>query len=447
MLSLNNRALIAGSLIIAAFFALAGFSLQKAFDRHARAAMAQRLLGQVYVLIAASRRDDNGVVSMPDAWQNEKFLMVSPRFVAEIQHGDGFVWQSPAIKELNLSRQLAEHRNQYRFALQQTEGGDYGVLSYAVAWGEPGDQDFYHFRVAEDLTRYQRERGEFTTTLWISLAAVALVLLLVQRQMLRWELAPMRQAQLEIEQIERGERERLGEEYPGELRTLTGNINRLLVQQQEHIARYRHSLGDLAHSLKTPLSILQNAVSSQQEAASLRKLLQDQLSRINEIASYQLNRAATAGSGSLQKAIDIAALAAKVISGMKKVYALKHFDIETDIPDELQFALEEGDFLEILGNLLDNACKHCQSQVWVKMALDSVGLSIRISDDGTGFTAALIDRGPVRGERGDNSLPGHGLGLAMVHDIVQAYAGKMDLGNTEQGGAWVAIQLPASARI
>jgi len=447
MLSLNKRALIAGTLIIAAFFALAGLSLQQAFDKNARSALAQRLLGQVYVLIAASQRDDNGNVFMPESWHNEKVLSISPNLMAEIQHNASFVWQSPAIKELTIHRQLPDRRNQYLLSLQESEQGDVGVLSYAVAWGGANDRDFYFFRVVEDLTRYQQQRDEFTRTLWISLAGVALVLLLVQSQMLRWELSPLKRAHLEIEQIQLGERSLLSADYPGELKTLTGSLNQLLEQQAAQISRYRHSLDDLAHSLKTPLAILQNALSNADGGDSQSELIQEQVSRINQIASYQLARAATAGRASWQKAVNVAELARSVINGLNKVYAEKALSVTSALADELTFAIEEGDFIEIIGNLLDNAYKWCDTAVDLQISGDDEKLTLRVCDDGKGFSAAQLQQGPLRGVRGDMAIPGHGLGLAMVADIVEAYHGRLQLSNVydkneQVCGGCVEVHLP-----
>ena len=456
MLSLNKRALIAGSLIIAAFFALAGLSLQQAFDKNARSALAQRLLGQVYVLIAASRRNDNGQVYMPASWHNEKVLTISPNLMAEIQHGNEFVWQSPAIAELNITRQLPGQRNQYLLQLQDSPLGSLGVLSYAVAWGGAGDRDYYYFRVVEDLARYQQQRDEFTRTLWISLAGVALVLLLVQSQMLRWELAPLKSARSEIQQIQVGERENLSLDYPGELKTLTDSINQLLARQRAQISRYRHSLGDLAHSLKTPLAILQNALSNGKAPNEQRELLQQQLDRINQIASYQLARAATVGSAGFRKAVNVAELARSVMSGLNKVYAQKAPKVSLSLADNAVFAIEEGDFVEIVGNLLDNAYKWCKHAVAVQIGVSDQGLLLTVSDDGEGFAETQLQQGPLRGVRGDAQTPGHGLGLAMVADIIDAYHGQLSLSNgvtstitspnaTRLGGACVEVRLPTMA--
>lgn len=446
MLSLNKRALIAGSLIIAAFFALGGLSLQQAFDRNARSAMTQRLLGQVYVLIAGSQRDDSGNVFMPATWHSEKVSMISPNLLAEIQHGHDLVWQSTAMADLAITRNLPLQRNHYNLQLQQTPQGGFGVLSYAVAWGGPHDQDFTYFRVAEDLSRYQRQRDEFTHTLWVSLGGVALVLLLVQSQMLRWELAPLKRAQSEIERIRAGEGEHLEQDYPGELRSLTGSINQLLAQQREQIARHRHSLADLAHSLKTPLAILHNALSGPQANQAQDELIKQQLQRIDQIASYQLARAATAAQAGFQKAVNVAALTRSVLAGLNKVYAHKAPELIVALEDEVWFAIDEGDFMEIGGNLLDNAFKWCRHRVEVCVRIDNARLLVLVADDGEGFSSAQLEQGPQRGLRGDEQTPGHGLGLAMVADIVEAYRGDFHLANNaadaQLEGACVKLCLP-----
>ena len=149
------------------------------------------------------------------------------------------------------------------------------------------------------------------------------MLLAVQGTILRWGLAPLRQAENELTAIETGQQARLQGKYPPELRGLTGNINALLSHQQEHLERYRRTLGDLAHSLKTPLAVLQSSAENPQDPNELQAVVKEQVERMNQLTGYQLQRAATSGWSVLAAPVDVRAISQKVLAGLRKVYAEK----------------------------------------------------------------------------------------------------------------------------
>lgn len=454
MLSLNTRVLVTGIVVLVCFFGLSGVALQQAFVESARVAMKERLLGQVYVLIAAAEQDDQAMVSMPDVWRSEKFSMISPHLFADISRKDGaVVWRSPAMYSLELPIANVMRRNDHTFTIAHSASGlRFGVLTYAVAWSDTSLDDLYMFRVAEDLERYDQQVFAFRRKLWVSLAGVTLLLLLLQSQMVAWELSPLRMARRELVAIESGKQERLVCTYPGELNGLTNNINALLVQQQERLQRYRHSLGDLAHSLKTPLAVLQSALDQQQEAGPLRVVLQAQIERMNRIVEYQLQRAATAGRGVLAAPVAVVVVAEKVIHSLQKVYRDKPVALETRFPAELFFHGDEGDLYEVLGNVVDNAFKWCQSRIvvelreWHTAAGETQGLEIVVDDDGSGILDADLPYVLLRGARRDRSVEGYGVGLSMVADIIQVYGGELQITRAPLGGSRIQILLPEADR-
>ena len=450
MLSLNTRVLTAGFLVLVSFFSLSGIALQRAFVESAQAAMKERLLGQVYVLIAAAQLDDQAKVSMPDVWQSKKFSMISPNLYADISRNNaGVIWRSPAMHDIDLQLTLVTRRNDFNFRITQSETGvRFGVLTYAVAWSDTSQDDLYLFRVAEDLERYDQQVFTFRRKLWVSLAGVTLLLLLLQSQMVAWELSPLRMARQELEAIESGKKERLEYVYPGELKGLTNNINALLAQQQEHLLRYRHSLGDLAHSLKTPLAVIQSALDQHQQEAHLRPVVQAQIERMNQITEYQLQRAATAGRGVLAAPIAVTAVTEKVIHSLQKVYADKSVNLQTRISGDLVFHGDESDLYEVLGNVVDNAFKWCQTQIvvelrrWCDEKGNVKGLEIIVEDDGEGIRQEEVTSVLQRGVRKDQQVDGYGVGLSMVDDIVRVYGGHLQIEQAGIGGSRIQILLP-----
>jgi two-component system sensor histidine kinase PhoQ len=284
--------------------------------------------------------------------------------------------------------------------------------------------------------------------LWGSLGGVALLLLAVQGTILRWGLSPLRKATSELAAIEAGQQARLQGAYPPELQGLTGNINTLLSQQQEHLDRYRRTLGDLAHSLKTPLAVLQSVAENDDEQSQLSKTVKDQVERMNQITGYQLQRAATSGWMALSAPVNVKEVIRKVISGLNKVYAEKRVEVKFELDAGVDFHGDEGDLLELVGNLTDNAYKWCDHQVQVTAHSrpgpreDQWDILISVEDDGPGIEPEMVQYVMQRGRRADTDIAGHGIGLSIVRDIVQVYGGTLEITGSKLGGTAVNIWIP-----
>jgi two-component system, OmpR family, sensor histidine kinase PhoQ len=272
------------------------------------------------------------------------------------------------------------------------------------------------------------------------------VLLAAQGLILRWSLKPLRQVAAEIKDIETGRRDELSSGYPEELRPLTTNLNALLRQGRAHLERYRNALGDLAHSLKTPLAVARGALDNDADSGELRRTLGEQVARMNRTVDYQLQRAAAAGRIALSAPLPVAPLARKILDSLAKVYADRALQLRAEIAATTVFYGDEGDLLEILGNLADNACKWCRRQVVVRAhPTDRDGrteLMVEVEDDGPGIPA---DQAPLllnRGQRADPTVAGHGIGLAVVRDLVEeVYYGRLEIGQGALGGARVRARL------
>jgi two-component system sensor histidine kinase PhoQ len=265
--------------------------------------------------------------------------------------------------------------------------------------------------------------------------------------LLRWALEPVRRIEREIREVESGARTALTDVQPTELRGLAANMNTLLASERRRVEHYRNTLGNLAHSLKTPLAVIRSTLSGG-GAPVHGSVIDQQVGRMDAIVQHQLRRAAAAGGAVVGHAgVDVAPLLNELRAAMSKVYAHKDLMIEVVAPDEARFAGDRGDLFELGGNLLDNACKWCRSRVRIgaRRELDSLGrarLRLTIEDDGAGVAPGDRQRVFERGARVDEQVDGQGLGLAMVRDIVALYGGELTIGDSALGGAQIEVVLP-----
>lgn len=272
--------------------------------------------------------------------------------------------------------------------------------------------------------------------------SVALFLLLLTGQflLLRWLLRPVRQLEQDTGRLERGELQQLPEPALKELRPLATALNRLLERQARRIERSRHALADLAHALKTPLAALRQSLGTQippQAAGSL--------GRIEDIIQRELRHARWSHGETLGLApLDAAPALGELLQTMRLIHRGLVFEMEA--PASLMLRMDREDLLELFGNLLDNAGKWANSRVRLILQPAESGLRATIEDDGPGADITRLNHAVARGQRLDESRPGHGLGLAIVHQIVAAHGGTLRFDRSSQlGGLRVEVRLPDPA--
>ena len=454
-LSLNTRVLIAASAVLFSFFGLTGIFLERLYHDSIEDSLEERMFGHVYALIAAAEMGDDGHLVMAKQLPDTRFADAVFGLYGQVSSNDGrWSWHSDSMRGMTIPfveglPRLAKDGRQ----ITTPSGRRLYLFSYGVVWSdsnEPG-QD-YTFSVAQDLADFDAQIAAFRRSLWGMLSGVALLLLAVQWGILRWGLLPLKHAADELRAIEEGNQPRLQEDYPLELRSLTSNINALLSHQREHLERYRRTLGDLAHSLKTPLAILQTAAENRDACSELPEVVHEQVGRMNQITGYQLQRAATSGWTVLTAPISVPDIVDKVVSGLKKVYADKGVEVTTDLPANLEFAGDEGDLMEIIGNLTDNAFKWCKGRVSLRAHSKEgprggeMDLFIHVEDDGPGIPAEMVRYVMQRGRRADSDIAGHGIGLSIVRDIVQMYGGTLEIAESPLGGAAFHVWLPGGPK-
>ena len=447
-LSLNTRLLLASSVVLAAFLGFTGLVLDRAFRASADTALRDRLQGYVYALLAASDLDARGKLNLPAELPDARFSLIGSGLYAQVVDSAGVsIWRSKSLLGVAIPFAKTPGIGQREFT-QLAVDRDLPVLSLAftISWEtNSGGAQRYTYRVAESLASFNAEVGRFRRSLWGWLAGAAILLLLVQGAVLRWSLAPLRRVANDLHAIESGLARRLRNDYPGELRQLTDNLNGLLISADGHLKRYRDSLGNLAHSLKTPLAVLRGALDGETDDAALRALAREQLAGMTQLIEYQLQRAATSGRAPLAAPVQIKPIVEKIITALNKVYADKGVRVTLNVNASATFHGDAGDLTEMLGNLLDNAFKWCRGQVRVSAQPESRDagdalLDIVVEDDGPGIPDEMKSRVLQRGARADEATPGHGLGLAMVQDTVALYRGELVLAASPLGGLAAGIR-------
>ncbi len=450
MRSLNGRLLIAASVVLVAFLSLTGFTLDRAFRDSASSAVRDRLQAQLYMLLGAADLDAFNRLSLPQSLPEARFSTPDSGLYADVMDNQGnLVWRSPSLLGLALPFFPAvRNPGDTQFApLESSNDTPLFVLAFTVSWETaPNQYRLYTFRVAETQWNFRDQLWSFRRSLWGWLLASTGVLLAVQGAILRWSLKPLRQVAAEVTDIEAGRRTELSGSYPEELQPLTVNLNALLRHAHAHLDRYRNALGDLAHSLKTPLAVLRGALENSAPNEELRHTLSEQVERMNRTVDYQLQRAAASGRIALSAPLPVAPVARKILDSLAKVYASRAPQLQCEVTASTVFYGDEGDLMEILGNLADNACKWCHRQVVVRAHPaahgDRMELVVEVEDDGPGIPAEQAPLLLGRGQRADPTVAGHGIGLAVVRDLVEEiYYGRLDIGRGALGGALVRARL------
>lgn len=440
--SLGTRLLLIASLVMAVFFGVTGVVIERAWYETADNALQQRLQSFASILIAASEPGADGGMRIAHPVPETRFFLPRSGLYARIVRNDGrHGWDSPSLEQREIRFPTGLERGARRYeTLSLDDGSEVRSFSIGIAWeGVAPLNEGYTVSVAEDVTTFNAQVGGFRRTLWGWLTIVALALLGVQWAVLRWGLAPLRRVAGDIAAIEAGDKSRLDGEYPAELQGLTENLNALVQNERERRERYRNALGDLAHSLKTPLAVLRGAAEGDEDR-DFRAVVEGEVGRMSEIVDYQLRRAGTAGRSVLRAAVPVEPVVRRVVDALGKAWRDKAVVCEILGEPGVRFHGDEEDLVEILGNLLDNAFKWCRKTVRIHVQHGD-GLVMTIEDDGAGISDEVKAAVFERGVRGDASREGHGIGLAVVRDIVAVYHGRIVIDRSPLGGAKVAVEL------
>ena len=445
MHSLSRRLLVSVSVPLALFFGVMMLVLDSGFRALSQRSLQQVLDSQMVSLIAAAEPQPNGGYAPPPQALDLRLETPHSGFYAQIRSPQQD-WRSPSTVGVDID-----------FGNPSTSSGE-RVISYAIAGHErmalerrsiqfqddPEGSRVITFSVAVSLTPYEEQLWRFRQQLIGWFIGLMLVLLISLAALLRWVLAPLRRMEREIHEVEEGRSEQLGGGYPRELSGVATNLNALLSGERKRVARYRDTLGNLAHSLKTPLAVMRASL----PAPDTGSTVSTEIDRMTNIIERQLKRAAASGGALLGQApVEVAQVAAELRLTLLKVYAGKDLSLELQVPSSAQFIGDRGDLTELLGNLLDNACKWCRGRVRLSAGSDERAgqrqrLLLVVEDDGPGISADDRVRVGQRGVRTDENVPGHGIGLAMVRDSVDLYGGRLVIDTSPLGGARLTLHLP-----
>lgn len=452
--SLNNRMLLSASVLLAVAFALTGVLLDTVFRATSQRAIEDLLELQVLALIGVAEPDDQGRLTIPEQLPESRFASMGSGLYAEVTDEKGQrVWRSASATGIDLASESAVGIGQRRFERRQLlESTEALVLGVGIRWEFMDDSygDFQVF-VAEELGRYERQLTEFRQGLLSWFAGVTLALIVALGALLRWGLVPVRRMADEIASIESGDIEHLSENYPRELSGVARNMNAMVTSERQRMARFSTTMDDLAHSLKTPLAVVRSELDGPEPDASA---LRDQVARMQGVIDYQLRRAAAKGPRTLaNNPVAIAPVCHDIASSLRRIHRDKEVQFELDVPAGTTYPAEQGDIYELVGNLLDNAWKWCESSVELtaRTAEASHGargeLALVVADDGAGIPVEQLEvllergrRGSDKDQRGD--VPGHGIGLAVVAELVGLYGGEISVDKSASGGAEFTIRLP-----
>ena len=460
--SLAGRLLLASAVLLPLFLGATGLYLEHSHRRSLEAAQAERMELQVLTLLAEAEYRD-GALTLPEQLIEARFNQPGSGLYGLVSGADrALLWSSPSAVTLDAGdllkdlpwlqpgeRQFTRRDGLFRASLQ--------VLWAAATPLEPGTPAAENpenpagddhksrglkevpllFTVLETVDPVEAEVRSYRGSLLLWLGGSALLLVACQGAILAWGLRPLRELAADIGRVESGATEQLGGPYPREVQALTDSLDTLLQSEKARRERVRNTLTDLAHSLKTPLAVIRGADPADPEYGPL---VRAQAGRMDQIVSYQLQRAAGSTHRLLQS-VPVLPAAQRLRASLLKVYADKSPDIELAIDAACRFRGDERDLMEVLGNLMDNACKYGRGRVRV-VAVEGEPLTIAVEDDGPGIPPDRRSAILQRGIRADLQAEGQGIGLAVAADIVASYGGELALASGEWGGARIDVRFP-----
>jgi two-component system sensor histidine kinase PhoQ len=442
--SLRNRLVIVATLVLVVALGLVGLALNAANHRSAVSALQSRMESYVYLVLAAMEVDADGRLTVADDFADRRLLQPGSGVYVGVR-GGAQQWQSPSSLGQQVPAPAAIAAGTSLFE-EPAGARDFYILRYGVGWQLDGSRIApFTVTVQVDPVEVDQQTSAFRLGLWRSLGTAGAILALAQLLFLVIVFRPLGRVTRDVARVESGRAERLEGRYPRELEPLVRNVNRLLETEQSNQQRIRNALDSLAHSLKTPLAVIQAGIPRGGEDSD--DSVQSAVDEMQRLIATRLERAGSTARRTLAEPVPVAPQLQRLLDSLQKVHSHRMIKSAVMLEDKLVFYGEQRDLLELLGNLLDNAFKYGRGQVRVsggtiESGRTRPGLWLRIEDDGPGIDPAQWARLVQRGTRGDERVEGHGLGLAIVTELVSAYGGKLELGTSDLGGAEIRIMLP-----
>ena len=437
--SITRRLIIASLTLMPILLGVTGIAIDRAHTNSLMSAEQEQLRLQFFFLLGALEWQD-GEFEMGDRLKEPRFWQFRSGLYAEIRRRDNsIVWRSVSSDTLNLpAPQNMPRSGQEFFGEAKINQESYFTFHYHAIWETDNENEVpLLFSLYSQQSTLLNELNNFRRQISLWLGLVLIISSVVSAVILYWGLRPLRRLAKDLLRLEQGDTVQLSDNYPRELQGITHNLNQLLNKEKKQRERYRNTLADLAHSLKTPLAVLKSG-SSDSNAVN------EQITRMDNIINYQLKRAVSSGKQKLSSKTRVQSLVNRLNQSLEKVYRDKSIQFQNLLKLDLTLAIDEQDAMELFGNLLDNACKACQHKIVISAAETPLLCHIYIDDDGLGMSELQRETLIQRGLRGDQYGQGHGLGLAIVRDIIDSYEGELSFEQSTLGGLQTKITLAKS---
>lgn len=448
-LSLSQRLLVGALLWVLCSLVATGLLLTQLFKQHIEEQLYKELNVHMLQLISQMEQEAEAPLEV-------RTHLSDPRFEQPLS---GLYWQIQGSQDSTLalySRSLWDERlnlpvpdgiTELRTHYEDPLLGSVYVVGRQVALLDNDQQPQYDVWVAAQSEVLLEPLQRFSRMLMLSLILLGSVLIVGVWWQLRLGLKPLHQLRVQLGLVHEGVDEKIAGQYPQEIQPLVSEFNRVLHSNAEVIQRARTQAGNLAHAIKTPLTVLANA--AKKEDSALAHLVEAQVITAQQQVDYHLSRARVAAA---VKTVGRRTLVVPAVNTLLQVltqaYTQKTLTVKTDWYDpNLYFKGETQDLHEMLGNVLDNAFKWARSEIHIHAQRDQSPLGrnelrIWVDDDGPGLSADQYSAVFKRGVRADEIAPGSGLGLAIVADLVQLYGGQVQATRSPLGGVRVALSLP-----
>ena len=456
--SLKGRVTTAVAIVLTLTFSLVLISVLSSFNDTVEQAAREQMASNANTMLAAAAKEENGTLVMPDRLADRRFNTPGESTLrGYIFDATGkLIWQSISTDD----KPIAYTPNfdlEQRVTLSVLELEGKSFLAYEVDALLNRHSPGYSFVTIVPAKRYLDIINVFINNLYISISLISILILVFFWLALWWTLKPFRQVSRQLNEIESGQRSYLEGSFPSEVQRLTDSINTLLHSEQKQREKYRTTMDDLTHSLKTPLVVLQsfsNTLKIQSKTPDKRVILDlcsnlnTQINKMNQIIGYHLHKSITGQHGLTRQIISVQPIIEDLRDTLDKVYLEKQVSMRVDLDPSCLFYGDEGDFLEMMGNLLENAFKFCEREVLLTGFIQAKNrkraseLILIIEDDGPGIAEDERDQVFQRGARADCQKPGQGIGLAIVRDLVEGYQGSIAIETSDLGGARIVISLP-----
>jgi len=418
--SLRLRLVLVATLVLIVALALVGIALNAANERSAVSALQDRMESSVYLVLAAADVSDTGRLVMQPDLGDPRLRQPGSGIYVHLHGGvsEGVDhWSSPSALGLQLPELPQSSPGQSRFSEPSNDLAFFS-FQYGVSFqSENGAVSPFTVTVLVDPEEVEHQTSAFRLGLWRALVSAGLILVAAQFLMFMLGFRPLRRVAQDVARIESGQASRLQGRYPSELEPLARNVNRLLETEKSNQQRIRNAL--------------------------------DSADDINRLIATRLERAGASARSTLGEPVAVQPQLERVLDSLHKVYSHKMIDASVTMDDQLKFYGEKRDLLELMGNLLDNAFKYGASRIQfsagvVGQAVARPGLWMSVEDDGPGIDQPQWHLLVQRGVRGDERVEGHGLGLAIVTELVAAYGGDVSISRSKLGGAMIQVEIPAT---